>query len=319
MSRIRLSYTERRRRKLALSIAQLERLESRSTVTPFAAFSLATGAFQSFAQLGLMQSNGGGHAPKGSAQADAGAVTPGQSAHGQALGRSGDILPFAIVPKSRPAGGGGGGGTDSPDATAPVKAQAPADDALAAALRSQLPDGVSLIDGDLVALEAGQSSRWRGRLTPRGGSGSGALPIASAMVQGHSPMPSASSAPATPPTIPGLFTGVSPTSPTPSFPAPVITRNAAAGSLNGGAGSKGSIGLPAPVAGTGVYARGRPLAHAVGVLLGPGEPLVDPLQLLGRPGAAVVPLFPALYPRCEQWRRPVPRPVPAGNLGGSAT
>jgi hypothetical protein len=38
MPRPRLSFTERRRRKLALSIAQLERLESRSTVTPFAAF-----------------------------------------------------------------------------------------------------------------------------------------------------------------------------------------------------------------------------------------------------------------------------------------
>ena len=49
--RIRLSFTERRRRKLALKAA-VARLESRSTVTPFSAFGLATGAFQSLAQIG---------------------------------------------------------------------------------------------------------------------------------------------------------------------------------------------------------------------------------------------------------------------------
>ena len=158
------------------------------------------------------------------------------------------------MPKSRPAGGGGGGGTDSPAATAPVKAQAPADDALAAALHPSFQTASAAPPGISAPWKPASRSGGGAALPPRGGSGGGALPIASAMVQGRSPLPSASSAPATPPTIPGLFTGGSPTSPTPSFPAPVVTRNAAAGGLNGGAGSKGSIGLPAPVAGTGGFA-----------------------------------------------------------------
>ena len=45
MPRIRLSFTERRRRRLALKVDRLDRMEKRSTVTPFSAFSLAAGAF----------------------------------------------------------------------------------------------------------------------------------------------------------------------------------------------------------------------------------------------------------------------------------
>ena len=45
MPRIRLSFTERRRRRLALKVDRLDRMERRSTVTPFSAFSLAAGAF----------------------------------------------------------------------------------------------------------------------------------------------------------------------------------------------------------------------------------------------------------------------------------
>jgi hypothetical protein len=62
MPRIRLSFTEQRRRRLALKFDRLDRLEPRSTVTPFAAFSLATGAFQSLVQLGMIPSGGGGNA-----------------------------------------------------------------------------------------------------------------------------------------------------------------------------------------------------------------------------------------------------------------
>ena len=60
MPRIHLSFTERRRRRLALKVDRLDLLglEKRSTVTPFSAFSLAAGAFQGLAQVGLMQGSG---------------------------------------------------------------------------------------------------------------------------------------------------------------------------------------------------------------------------------------------------------------------
>ena len=70
-------------------------------------------------------------------------------------------------------------------------------------------------------------------------------PITSAMVQGHSPRPAASTAPTPPPTIPGIFTGGAPTSPTPSFPAPVVTRNPAAAHLNPPSGSSTGTFTPA--------------------------------------------------------------------------
>jgi len=65
MSRRRLSFTERRRRRLALKVDRLDRLESRSTVTPFTAFSLAAGAFQSLSQLAMTDGSGNGNALRG--------------------------------------------------------------------------------------------------------------------------------------------------------------------------------------------------------------------------------------------------------------
>jgi hypothetical protein len=54
MPRIRLSFTERRRRGLALKVDRLDRLETRSTVTPIGAAALGLGV------LGGMHANGGG-------------------------------------------------------------------------------------------------------------------------------------------------------------------------------------------------------------------------------------------------------------------
>jgi hypothetical protein len=65
MSRRWLSFTEKRRARLALKVDRLERMESRSTVTPFTAFSLAAGAFQGLAQMGLMPPDGGNGAAVG--------------------------------------------------------------------------------------------------------------------------------------------------------------------------------------------------------------------------------------------------------------
>ncbi|MGP0064190.1 MAG: hypothetical protein ACLQGP_11400 [Isosphaeraceae bacterium] len=52
MPRIRLSFTERRRRALALNLVQLDRLESRSTVTPIGATALGLGAIPALGSLG---------------------------------------------------------------------------------------------------------------------------------------------------------------------------------------------------------------------------------------------------------------------------
>ncbi|MGP0063972.1 MAG: hypothetical protein ACLQGP_10300 [Isosphaeraceae bacterium] len=60
MPRIRLSFTERRRRALALNLVHLDRLESRSTVTPGGATALGLGAFPALGSLGGMHANGGG-------------------------------------------------------------------------------------------------------------------------------------------------------------------------------------------------------------------------------------------------------------------
>ena len=58
MPRFRLSFTERRRRKLALKVEVFNRrLETRNTITePISVLGLATGAFRGLAQLGIMQS-----------------------------------------------------------------------------------------------------------------------------------------------------------------------------------------------------------------------------------------------------------------------
>ena len=60
MSRRRLSFTERRRRALALKSAQLDRLETRNTITePISVTGLSLSAFRGLAQLGIMQADGG--------------------------------------------------------------------------------------------------------------------------------------------------------------------------------------------------------------------------------------------------------------------
>ena len=62
MSR-RLSFTERRRARLALKSARLDRLETRNTMTePISVTALSLTAFRGLAQLGMMHSDGGNSA-----------------------------------------------------------------------------------------------------------------------------------------------------------------------------------------------------------------------------------------------------------------
>jgi hypothetical protein len=63
MPRIHLSFTERRRRKLALKVDRLDRLESRSTVTPIGATALGLGAFPALGSIGGMHATEGGVIP----------------------------------------------------------------------------------------------------------------------------------------------------------------------------------------------------------------------------------------------------------------
>ena len=76
----------------------------------------------------------------------------------------------------------------------------------------------------------------------RGGSGSGAQSTTVAAIQGHSPRPKAPAPPSLPPTIPGALSAGPPTGPATNFPAPVITRNGAAQSLQGDGGAIPDVG-----------------------------------------------------------------------------
>ena len=140
---------------------------------------------------------------------------------------------------------------------APARAKGSVDDQLTAALAANSDTSSS----------TGISTPWKpasrpgggAAMAPRGGSGSGAQPAVSAMVLGHSPRPSAPTAPAPPPTIPGLFTGSTPTGAASSFPAPVITRNAAAQGLNSGTGStSGTASIRHRLTGGGISAATAP-------------------------------------------------------------
>jgi len=59
MSRFRLSFTQRRHRKLALKVVELDRMEARFTVTPIGLAAFAFGAAPVAAQLGAMHATVG--------------------------------------------------------------------------------------------------------------------------------------------------------------------------------------------------------------------------------------------------------------------
>jgi len=204
MPRIHLSFTERRRRNLAMKVDRLDRLEKRSTVTPFTAFSLAAGAFQGLSQLGMMQSGGGGNALSGPVQPDAtaqGAISQSRAVRPQARGASGDFLPINIVPA--PSSAAGGGAPAAQEVAGAARAKAPADDELTKALAPS--SDTSSSTGISTPWKPASRTGGGAALPPRGGSGNGALPTTLSAVQGHSPRSQASSVPAPPSSIPGLF------------------------------------------------------------------------------------------------------------------
>ena len=163
MPRIHLSFTERRRRRLALKVDRLDRLEKRSTVTPFSAFSLAAGAFQGLAQVGLMQGSGnaqGGPVLPGAETQRAG--TQPQASGSQARGHSSDLLPIRVVPASNR---GGGGAKAAPDTAAPARVKVAANDKLTAALApssdSSSSNGIDETAAWKPASRTGGGGAWR--------------------------------------------------------------------------------------------------------------------------------------------------------------
>ncbi len=107
--RLRLSFTERRRRMLAKKIDRLDRLEARTTITePISFTGLSISALRGLVQLGLMSVYGGSNAPSPFIRAkeiekQAGRAAPKPYAIPTKLLRSIDALAL-----SRHAGGGAG-------------------------------------------------------------------------------------------------------------------------------------------------------------------------------------------------------------------
>ncbi len=178
----RLSFTERRRARLALKFARMDRLETRNTITePISVTGLALSSMRGLVQLGIMQADGG----------NSGLLALTQAAHQakQVLTRaphapavSNEFAPIAIsFPAKHVAGGGG-------SAQGPM-IQVPA------AGRSQPIDVLALVSstGSASADPHGISTPWHpaartgggAALAPRGGSGRGAQAATAALVGGH--------------------------------------------------------------------------------------------------------------------------------------
>ncbi len=240
MSR-RMSFSEKRRRKLTVK-PEVLRLETKNTITePISVIGLATSAFRGLAQLGLMQVQGG-LIPTAPVRPEGAPGSPSAMARGRGRPVPGDVLPFDAVPASRPASGGGGGPVAPAVGSSLPKPKA----------AGMVQDPANVADADASA-SAGIASPWKpasrpgggAAMAPRGGSGSGAAAANSAMLRGQSPLPAAPSAPAPPATIPGMLGGGSAAGAMSGFPAPVVSRNAAAQALAGGSGSSSGAGSAA--------------------------------------------------------------------------
>jgi hypothetical protein len=168
MRKLRMSFTAKRRARLAMKVERLERLESRHTITePISVFALSVNAMGGLARLGLIDPHGGGRALSVLAR-------PGQpTAQGQRRANPGiaaptNFLAIAIGSPARHPASAAGGTAPVQDTMAPAKKQAPADDWLTF---SSSPESESA--------ETGLSTPWHpvsppgggGALPPRGGSG----------------------------------------------------------------------------------------------------------------------------------------------------
>ena len=171
MSRRRLSFTERRRRALALKSAHLDKLETRNTITePISVAGLSVTAFRGLAQMGIMTADGdNGEALRLALAAHRAKEAESHGGHPAAVSRPGAPPDPALPVEHKPAAGGGGGG------------QAPLAASLATATANNPTERFTPLapsTGD-SAQAHGISTPWRpakgpgggAALPPRGGSG----------------------------------------------------------------------------------------------------------------------------------------------------
>jgi hypothetical protein len=238
MSRRRLSFTERRRARLALKVAHLDQLEIRNTITePISVLGLSISAFRGLAQIGIM-------VPDASAAAR-GLEHPGQEARqarraaNQPVALPTNYVPIVVGPQVKHAANSGAEGT--------AKRQE-----MAAAPRTKVDSGnnwlAALWDSVADSSQTGIPDHWRPAnnggggtaLPPRGGSGNGAPPSATGPAHGDTGAIQFPQAPQSPPAIPflPLTRGSAPGADTVGA-APVVTRNAAAIAQSQGGGSGG--------------------------------------------------------------------------------
>ena len=197
MSRLRLSFTEKRRARLAKQVAHLDRLETRNTITePISVLGLSLSAFRGLVQMGLMDGNA-------ARSLLSGRVSPGPApGQGQRPARrdvaaaTGGLAPLPIsapIGHPEPAGGGGGAAAPTPDGSGPAaKPRHPASESLA----SPAPDSAA------DSSPSGISAPWHPARGPGGGAalpprGGSAAPAPTRPASRRSPAP-----PGLPPSTP---------------------------------------------------------------------------------------------------------------------
>jgi hypothetical protein len=264
MPRFRLSFTERRRARLARKIDRLDRLETKNTITePISVTGLSVTALRGIAGIGLV-----GDARPGACPGALGTRTHGAARHGATIGAAPHASAAlasslaASAPSSRPVVGGGASAVHREGRDLPSSRPAPASDWLT--MRS-----------DPTATETGISKPRQPASPPGGGAalaprgGSGAAPLARGTIQpvrvAVPPQAASAAAPASSAAASAALLSAfglsgsarSATAPSPAAAAPVVTRNAAAVALGGGTSSPIG-GLISPATGTTPAGGGAP-------------------------------------------------------------
>ena len=259
MSRRKLSFTEKRRDRLAMKWDQIEKLETKSTITePISVLGLSVSAFRGLAQLGIMQADGGNSGlltlARLSQQAN---QAPVRAQKAPAMPNSDLPIGLAEMPVTGTGAGGGG--------TAPADMNPSAPSRPTPTIESP---GLVLGAAPDAAQSQGISAPWHpaspsaggGALPPRGGSGgpSPALVAAASPIQVNATATPArnsasnsaagsSSAAAASALLSTLGLGAgsagasasSNAAPAGAAAAPTITRNTLAAKLTSGGGTSG--------------------------------------------------------------------------------
>ncbi len=202
MSRYRLSFSEKRRARLAKKVDRLDRLEPRIPVTePISFTAMSLGALRGLAQLGIMDAQGGGNRLKAHGPVDGRTAAHGAaSAQGQIQfpALTADILPFAVG--LRPGLSAGSRIARAADASYQPDAPARGSSGLSA---DSAGDWLNLSNAASDSTEPGILAPWTPAKSPGGGAamaprgGSGAPAAASATAQsGRSECPRPRRAPA---------------------------------------------------------------------------------------------------------------------------